>query len=154
MAGWSYGGMIARLFGQRFPAEVAGLLLVDSAHEDEFVRKFWLDSQPIWRDGAYPVDFDATRAQLLQATDLGSRPMIVLTQGDPTGELEREWAPIQDALAAMSSNSLHLVAAAAGHDINSDQPELVRAAARAVVDAVRSGGSLPACGPTFRPGRR
>lgn len=34
VAGHSYGGLVARVFAQRYPRSVAGLVLVDSAHED------------------------------------------------------------------------------------------------------------------------
>lgn len=36
LVGHSYGGMLARLYAHRYPAEVAGLVLVDAAHEDQF----------------------------------------------------------------------------------------------------------------------
>lgn len=36
LVGHSYGGMLARLYAHRYPAEVAGLVLVDATHEDQF----------------------------------------------------------------------------------------------------------------------
>jgi len=36
LVGHSYGGMNARLFAHRHPADVAGLVLVDSSHEEQF----------------------------------------------------------------------------------------------------------------------
>lgn len=38
LVGASFGGCNARLFAFRYPAEVAGLVLVDPAHEDQFAR--------------------------------------------------------------------------------------------------------------------
>jgi pimeloyl-ACP methyl ester carboxylesterase len=38
MVGHSFGGLNARLYTSRFPEEVAGLVLVDSAHEDYSIR--------------------------------------------------------------------------------------------------------------------
>ncbi|HWR73601.1 MAG TPA: alpha/beta fold hydrolase, partial [Nitrospirota bacterium] len=35
LAGHSFGGMNARLYARRYPNEVAGMVLVDSAHEDQ-----------------------------------------------------------------------------------------------------------------------
>jgi pimeloyl-ACP methyl ester carboxylesterase len=34
LAGHSYGGLIARVFAHRYPGKVAGIVLVDSSHED------------------------------------------------------------------------------------------------------------------------
>lgn len=36
LVGHSYGGMMARLYAQRYPRDVAGLVLVDASHEDQF----------------------------------------------------------------------------------------------------------------------
>ena len=44
LAGASFGGLNARVYASLFPNEVAGLVLIDSAHEDESLRapKFYL----------------------------------------------------------------------------------------------------------------
>ena len=149
LAGHSYGGMIVRLFATRYPAETAGLVLVDASHEEQFRPGSWWDKGSDWMDGRHAVDMAASRAQLLDATDLGDLPVVVLTQGQMNGDGERQWAPLQDALAAMSSDSLHVVAADAGHGIQDDAPDLVREAVLATVEAARSGADLPSCGPPF-----
>jgi pimeloyl-ACP methyl ester carboxylesterase len=38
LVGWSFGGFTARLYPRLYPGEVAGVVLVDSAHEEQFVR--------------------------------------------------------------------------------------------------------------------
>jgi pimeloyl-ACP methyl ester carboxylesterase len=38
VVGHSFGGLLVRLYAARYPQEVAGLLLVDSAHEDQYRR--------------------------------------------------------------------------------------------------------------------
>lgn len=38
LVGHSYGGYLARLYTQNHPAEVVGLVMVDSAHEQQYVR--------------------------------------------------------------------------------------------------------------------
>jgi hypothetical protein len=73
----------------------------------------------------------------------------VLSEGDLNGDFESHWAPLQDALATMSTSSLHLVATNAGHDINHDAPELTLKAIEAVLAAARTGSPLPACAGTF-----
>lgn len=44
LAGWSFGGLNSRIYGGLYPKEIAGMVLIDSAHEDELVRapKFYL----------------------------------------------------------------------------------------------------------------
>lgn len=149
LLGWSYGGMIVRSFTDRYPNEVAGLVFVDATHEDAWAPNSWfLEQFPLSTDGVHAPDIDRTRAELLAAADLGDRPTIVLTQGRMSGEFERRWTPIQDKLAALSSNALHMVATEASHDILAVRPQLVTESVRAVVDAVR-GAALPACGPHF-----
>ncbi len=151
LLGFSYGGMLIRAFADRFPAETAGLVFVDGSHEEQFAPGgWWLEQQPEWADGATTVDLARSRAELLTATDLGDRPVIVLTNGLMTGEGERRWSVLQDAIAAMSTNGLHMVATEAGHDIRADRPELVTESARAVLAAARDGSALPACGPRFQ----
>jgi pimeloyl-ACP methyl ester carboxylesterase len=38
IVGWSFGGFTARIYPQLYPGEVAGVVLVDSTHEEQFVR--------------------------------------------------------------------------------------------------------------------
>ncbi len=38
LVGWSFGGFTARLYPHLYPGEVVGIVLVDSAHEEQFVR--------------------------------------------------------------------------------------------------------------------
>jgi pimeloyl-ACP methyl ester carboxylesterase len=38
MVAQSFGGIVARLFAHRFPRDVSGMVLVDSAHEEQFLR--------------------------------------------------------------------------------------------------------------------
>jgi hypothetical protein len=149
LVGFSYGGMIIRMFTERHPSEVEGLVFLDATHETAWAPDSWfLEQFPLGNDGAHPFDIEGTHAELLAAGDLGDRPTIVLTHGSMNGEFERRWTPVQDALAALSSNSLHMVATESGHDIPAERPELVAESIRALVETVR-GTALPACGPRF-----
>jgi pimeloyl-ACP methyl ester carboxylesterase len=38
LAGHSYGGLVVRMFADRYPGEVAGLVLVDSSHPDQWAN--------------------------------------------------------------------------------------------------------------------
>ena len=38
LVGWSFGGFTARYYAHRYPDQVAGVVFVDSGHEDQFIR--------------------------------------------------------------------------------------------------------------------
>ena len=73
-------------------------------------------------------------------------PIYVLTRGRPVlggdprlvQEDERLWRKLQDGLAALVPGSKHAIATRSGHVIQQEQPALVVAAIRDVVDAVRN----------------
>jgi pimeloyl-ACP methyl ester carboxylesterase len=73
---------------------------------------------------------------------LGNLPLIVLSHGIP-GQLpawEDGYEASQRYLASLSTNSAHIVAQGIGHSIALEHPDLVAAAIRSVVNAVRGGG--------------
>ena len=148
IVGHSYGGMIARLLAHNYPADVAGLVLVDASSGHQFEGD-WLADDQTWYDKGTIIDREASAAQLAAITSLGSIPLIVLTQGQMSGDFATAWSRFQDELATLSSNSLHMVAIDSGHSIQDDAPDLANASIRAVVEAARSGASLPPCGSAF-----
>ena len=104
LVGHSFGGVIVRLYAATYPAEVAGLVLVDSSHEDQNSRfrtaltadqwaafdRLSPEMSPELAD--YPelerMDLDASFAQLRTAAaahPLPSLPLVVLTHGVPVG---------------------------------------------------------------------
>lgn len=200
----SFSGMVARLFAYKYPAEVAGLVLVDGAHEDQMqrfpppiaemfgpiraaqVQQLTQLSQTIAADGPagasplvmipplFPPDLAAryaaqsvadstrpltmaaelealeqTQAQVRAARSagLGAMPLVVLSHGIPqpipgmpdevNWAYEAAAATMQEEQAAQSSNGRRVVAENAGHMIHHDRPDLVIAAIRQVVEAVR-----------------
>jgi pimeloyl-ACP methyl ester carboxylesterase len=77
-------------------------------------------------------------AQVRALGSLGNMPLVVLSHdpdkvhfpGNLSEPVNREWGKMQDELAQLSSNGVHLVVKGSGHDIQVDKPE-------AVVDAIR-----------------
>jgi pimeloyl-ACP methyl ester carboxylesterase len=99
LVGNSLGGMNARLYAYRHPDEVAGLVLLDGSHQDQFARigeslpvpqvgatdahrgfyRFWADGG--WRDPANNpegMDFVESGEQLRAIDSLKDLPMVVL----------------------------------------------------------------------------
>lgn len=151
IAGFSWGGGFARLFAYTYPAEVAGMVLVDSVNENELDNNQYVSAIP---------DLAAARKQLHTYTPhgiagtLGHIPVVVLSENPSLPScgdcMEPAWPTYQAQLATASSNTVHVMALRSGHAIVSDQPAVVVEAVREAVDAVRAPShALPACGTAF-----
>jgi pimeloyl-ACP methyl ester carboxylesterase len=72
---------------------------------------------------------------------LGDLPITVITHGQPFpgpfAVLDKGWREGQDRLAALSTNSVLLVAEKSNHMIHADEPDLVIGAIREVVERAR-----------------
>ncbi|MEA2586427.1 MAG: hypothetical protein QOF33_4512 [Thermomicrobiales bacterium] len=157
LVGHSVGGLFVRLYASRYPDEVAGLVLVDASHEEQDVRRQALVSAELFaaeqqavHANTEGIDLDASFAQVREAraaAPLRPMPLIVLSAGqdDPAGfppgwpmETEaRLHDELQRDLAELVPGGRHVVAEKSGHYIQQGQPDLVVAAIRDVVQAVR-----------------
>jgi pimeloyl-ACP methyl ester carboxylesterase len=164
IAGQSLGGMNARAFASTYPDAVAGLVLIDSSHPDQLERIARVlpprsaDESPFFagfRDGPDQkalggewYDFKANSERLRKAGALGDKPLIVLTRSphakqqgplpkEWTDAIEPVWSELQKELASLSTNSKHIIASKAGHNIQLDEPDLVLDAILDVVSQVR-----------------
>ncbi len=145
----SYGGFIGRLFAARYRDETAGLVLIDSSHEDEiepYRRYYGDDPEGDWVDGGDPIDIDATaRALRTTARDYGDLPLVVLQAGEYEDVLSAAlWTRTQADLATLSTDAV-LVQATRGHFVMNDDPDPIVTVVRAVVGAARSVTTLPPC---------
>jgi pimeloyl-ACP methyl ester carboxylesterase len=160
LAGHSYGGMITREFAALYPRAVAGMVLIDASSEPEVAVYDRLHAGP-WIDGTIEpapnqrIGIHATVRQLERSPRLGRRPLIVITAGilqdrwlETVPELE---ARAQLRLASLSADSIHVLDRGIGHLIPSLDPQIVIAAARAVLAAAASGHALAPCARDFRP---
>jgi pimeloyl-ACP methyl ester carboxylesterase len=153
LVGFSYGGMPVRAFEGAYPGETAGMVLLDASSEPEVPVYERLHAGP-WIDDTDRIDIHATVEELQEAGDLGELPLVVVT----AERIEDEWlatvprleARFQARLAGLSSNAIHVVATGSGHFVHEDEPDVVVAAIRAVVEAARSGSPLPVCDEVFR----
>lgn len=173
--------MLARVYAAAHPSDVVGLVLLDSAHPDQDSR--FLAALPPRREGepqalrqlrkelaaTLPnpegVDWNGSSQQTRAAGPLGEKPLIVVTAGetDPPPELaalpgivrrlDRAWLQMQDDLAKLSADAVHVIAVNSPHYVMSalGQPDLVIAAINRVVQAGQSHTHLPPCRVLFAP---
>ncbi|HUF11510.1 MAG TPA: alpha/beta hydrolase [Longimicrobiales bacterium] len=192
IVGHSYGGYTARIFVDLFREDVAGLGLLESAHQDQWERlppiiKQLLDaSMSDLREKARAADDGRLRSDSVQVPDffrhsaleaayraeqvdpdhyrtslgemehmavtitqlrnvapLGTLPLVVLSSARgfdryrgspiPVEESNRVWLELQDELAALSEDAVHMVSQTAGHTLQYDEPEVVVGVIRELV---------------------
>jgi len=142
----SIAGLIHRDFTQRYPTDVVGLVMVDTAPDDWNTYMKTDD----FTYGSESLAVAAVTARLRASDDLSDRPVIVLlgaTSNQIDGRLgfRDYWRAAQHALAALSTNSMTVVAVDSDHGIPTSQPDLVAAAIGLVVTAAHTDQPLPAC---------
>jgi pimeloyl-ACP methyl ester carboxylesterase len=140
LVGHSIGGYNVRFYATEYPNEVAGILLVDSAHPDQWSKFSAVlppESQPATDRFSNPESMDviASAAQVRATKRLGDLPLIVLTRApgasipnlspELSAKVDQIWQDLQNDLARLSSNSTHIIATYAGHNIPVDEPQLV-----------------------------
>src|SRR4051795_12814134 len=166
LAGHSLGGMFALSYAHLYPAQVGGVVLLDSMHPRQsnafagmdpllglvpalartgllnmlFDRK---DGDPTTQARQFVRDIDEMPAEQNRAaklTTLRNKPLAVVTAG--TGSAAG-WSGQQDDLARLSTNSVHRTAPGATHqsliDEQADAAQSSRAI-RDVVEAVQTAG--------------
>jgi pimeloyl-ACP methyl ester carboxylesterase len=176
LVGHSYGGLLVRMFAARHRKDVAGVVLVDSSHPEQETRDLAaLPQRPsltrLRRDLRLPrvLDGVAVRRSFAlagQVRSLGDLRLLVITAGqqpvsplpsDVARQLATTWLSLQDELARLSDDSVHIIALHSEHFVQSfgGQPDLVIRGVRIVVRAARDERPLPSCARLFHgPGVR
>lgn len=163
LVGHSLGGLYVRVFASRYPADVAGLVLVDPTHERLDLEHsilsptYWPDVWALLEDYATDVG-GATRGEmeefwsisrrgtLPEAVPLPDVPMVILTamavDSSWSGGFEiglRIRRQIHTELFEQTTQGVHVVTTESGHDMHQDRPDLVVQSIRRVLNAVRTG---------------
>ncbi|MBP2216526.1 alpha/beta fold hydrolase [Arthrobacter sp. CAN_C5] len=164
IAGHSFGGLYALTFAARYPEEVAGLVLVDStapasdpapdtaepARPDDTTRRLSALVGAAGRFGIGPLlgveSGDHLRSTVDEYLVAGSsvqqgaalktfadKPLVVLTAGSGT---RPGWTSSQNALATLSTNTLHRTVIGATHGSLLDDDQDAAETARGILDAV------------------
>lgn len=150
LVGHSYGGLIVRLYASRFPERVKGVVLVDSSHEDQ-MRRLGEPAPPLPGPGTVinvpeVIDLVAMNGALNAHTWRADIPLLVLTRGSAreikssnapdAASLARYeiWLDLQRELATRSPRAEHIIAKQSGHFIQNDEPQLVIAGVRRILD--------------------
>jgi pimeloyl-ACP methyl ester carboxylesterase len=143
----------ALLYAHKYPREVAGIILVDGSHPDQYTRSAAILPTPASDENPglaaarkqlteldpaqnpERLDFNASAEQVRAVKSLGSIPLTVLTRRpldaiqdvppEVVSRLEQDWVVLQNALATLSQVSTHQFASHAGHNIPDEEPELV-----------------------------
>jgi pimeloyl-ACP methyl ester carboxylesterase len=159
LVGHSLGGMNARLYASRYPNDVVGMVLVDSAHEDENDRmlavlppeiKQKVKPEDMIIRSAEDIDFNRSVAEVRAANWHSNIPLMVLTRGSATfnpsdyaipslaPKFEQIRLELQKELVGRSSRGKQVIAEKSGHNIHRDQPDLVINAIREVIEQAKS----------------
>lgn len=173
LVGHSWGGTLARLYAGTHD-DVQGVVFVDSSTPDEdaalssVVPPKRAGEPPVYAEirtdaGTphplrYPENLNWRKsiAEAGKVVSLGERPEIVITAGSSFQRREAArllfpiWLRLQNRLARLSRDSAHVLAPSSSHFIQTDAPDLVVAAIRAEVNAIREKRQLPTCAAIFR----
>ena len=155
LVGHSFGGLLMRLFAQRFPQDVQSLVLVDSMHEDQFavfgptfppataadppalreVRAFWTGGWRIPESTIERIDLVSSLAQGRAIGSLHDLPIHVLSAGTflsqplvPAArrkDLQNRWDELQARFLELSSNATQTFIHRSGHFMQRDCPEVI-----------------------------
>lgn len=146
MIWYSIGGIYVRKFAALYPAEVLGIVLLDSAHEEQFSRVS--APSPEWAQRIakkFPVDDQRAHGFLLPNQRLVwhfDKPLVVIEHGeipssaasDPMAkQSETVFHVLQKDLANRSKYGQLREARQSGHYIQRDQPDLVVQAIKGVI---------------------
>jgi len=145
--GHSWGGVLARLYADRYQEDIAGLVLVDSSHPDMYQRNLEIlppespedgESLRFYRDWFFNALDDPTLkadVDLFAAGSLGDLPLVVLTVPQKqraadfpielSEKFDQNWVELHQELAQLSATSTHIYVEDSSHFIQHDQPHLV-----------------------------
>jgi pimeloyl-ACP methyl ester carboxylesterase len=169
LVGHSWGGALARLYAGTHD-DVKAVVFVDASSPGQNAAIAAAlppkkpGEPPVLQELRQPVGVALESPEYLawekslnevgEVKSLGDLPVVVVTAATTFAGFEdvmfQVWMGLQKRLASLSSRSVHVLARTSGHFVQLEQPDLVLAAVRAAVDAVRNDGRLAPCAVIFR----
>lgn len=160
LVGHSLGGIYIRLFAQRFPDAVAGLVFIDSSHPHQYSRlNEAIQASEVpgeLKTEFLKASYSPNAPVMAAATETGPFdhiPVAVLSQ-DPNLPVDRSesglpieiqpvwnkaWSELQSDIAKLSADSVHRVVEGAGHMVHIHSPEAVAEAIMGTVERSKNG---------------
>ncbi|MEI8080953.1 MAG: alpha/beta hydrolase [Actinomycetes bacterium] len=127
IVGHSYGGLLARAYGQTFASRTAGMVLVDSSNATQ-----WQGFGKYWGEAGTLINMKKTQQVVYGLPQLGRKPLIVIGAGMGNSSL---WQANQASMAKLSKNSVHVTARFQYHVIMAYNPLIVTEGISEVVQA-------------------
>jgi pimeloyl-ACP methyl ester carboxylesterase len=142
MVGHSLGGLYVQMFARKYPREVSGAVLLESACTNapgELKTRAQLEpGTPAFLEEAGMAE---SNSQVKNAGPFPDIPLAVLAATDH-GPYFRQWEPtlmhLQQELATLSPRATLIVAQGSGHDIQLDRPNMVVDAVRQIATAAKN----------------
>ncbi|PVV13547.1 MAG: hypothetical protein B6D77_04260 [gamma proteobacterium symbiont of Ctena orbiculata] len=136
LVGHSMGGLYVLNFVERYPDEVAGVVLVDGRHpmttQACLERGLSGCNMPHLMQALLPShaleEYQAAQSTRMPVT-MGDKPLAVISRAPDRGMTSAAWralwSEMQEDLSELSGRSRHLVAEHGGHYVHKDEPERV-----------------------------
>lgn len=142
LIGHSSGGLYMQLYARRYPAEVAGLVLVDPTHPEQFTGEGAMENRSTLASAVIAVGLSAsskaefnalieTGREVLAAPPLAAKiPAVILIAPDNSGGIIAEAGNAKRRNFATLYPNATVLEAGNSHNVPQDQPQ-------AVIDAIR-----------------
>jgi pimeloyl-ACP methyl ester carboxylesterase len=135
LVGHSGGGLYVNVFARMYPAEVAGVVLIDSSHPLQF--EYYRKEQPnryselvtITANGKTKYEGSILKnihTEFASIEPFPNIPIIVLTaEKIAPVEFHEKWLEFQEDLANMSTKATHRIVTGSSHWVHKDKPQVV-----------------------------
>ncbi len=151
LVGHSMAGLNVALFTHQYPDSVAGIVLIDVVHPDQWAQFAEYYPEEIAQELATPLepenlDVATSITQVSDVNDFGDRPLVVITALAPETDAVREldnqiWLALQEDYATYSTNSRHIVLEDTDHMVMLTDPDMVIEAIQWVLDEIAKSNS-------------